>query len=91
MAEAGVPELVTKAVAAAIVGLSRPTFRKRFLPLLRTCRRGRRDLIETASLEKAIGRRITASDYLLAQASREPARAYQRQYRATQGTGNAAA
>jgi hypothetical protein len=93
MAEAGVPACLTKVIAAAIVGVARPTFRKRFLPLLRTRRRGRRDLIETVSLEAAMGRRIKASEYLLAEASREPARQYQRQYRATRqrGTDNAAA
>jgi hypothetical protein len=76
------PRTIPQATAAVLSGLSPVTFRRRTLPLLMTARSpgGRRQIV-LEDLERHLGRRISASEYLAAERARDPARHYQTRYR----------
>ena len=75
------PHSIPIATAARIAGLSPATFKARCIVTSAVMIEGGRVVL--ASLERHLGRSITADEYLRADRARDPARNYQRQYRRT--------
>jgi hypothetical protein len=84
MPHAVLPDTASIALAAALAGCPRAAFKKQYVEagLVEVSRpAGGRVVVVLASLEKAIGRPISAEEYLAANHRLTPQRAYQTEYR----------
>jgi hypothetical protein len=84
MPDAALPETVSIAFAAAVAGRPRTAFLRQYVEtgLVETDRTaGGRLVVVLASLERSLGRPITAADYRSAERRLAPARAYQANWR----------
>jgi hypothetical protein len=75
------PTTIPISTAAALCGLSPATFKARCIATSAVMVRDGRVVL--TSLERHLGRSVTADEYLRADRARDPARNYQRHYRRT--------
>jgi hypothetical protein len=83
------PPTTTISHAAALAGRSRASFRRHFLHsgIVATCTTpGGREQVVVTSLQQALGRAITAQEWIAADNTLQPTRTYQAEYRQRRDT-----